>query len=163
MGLNVHSQKRSDREDEESAKSSSLVRDNNRDHTKMNDMASPKRTPGGESPLSSMSNSSSFSNRGSIAKQNRGGARSNDHYMVDSAKSLLEKVYTRLTSLNNQHRLKKVDASRHVLETYHDSFLYGVVPNTVKIRAALRAGFVGHVWHVVCSNFYSQLYTLLVA
>jgi hypothetical protein len=42
-----------------------------------------------------------------------------------------------------------VDVSSHVLETYHDSFLYGRVPLTVKIRAGLRGGFIGYMWHIL--------------
>lgn len=123
--------------------------DADEDHAGMNDMASPDTMTRQESPMCIRNSSGTVRTKASIAKQNQG---VNDNFMLDSTKSALKKVYQALWALNNQHRVKKIDASKHVLETYHDSFLYGKVPSTVKIRAALRAGLIGHLWHFVCTQ-----------
>lgn len=123
--------------------------DSAEEHTGMNDMASPDTMTRQESPMCIRNSSGTVRKKGSIAKQNQG---VNDNFMLDSTKSAMKKLYQALCALNNQHRVKKIDASKHVMETYHDSFLYGKVPATVKIRAALRAGLIGHLWHFVCTQ-----------
>lgn len=75
---------------------------------------------------------------------------------VKSKAPVLKRYSNQLSVLlNSQYRVKKVRASKHVLDTYHDSFLYGKVPPSVKVRAALRAGWIGNIWHFV-STFYHQ-------
>jgi len=75
---------------------------------------------------------------------------SNPYDEVKSKVSALKRHQGRLSGLvNSQYRVKKVGASKHVLDTYHDSFLYGKVPPSVKVRAALRAGWIGNIWHFV--------------
>jgi hypothetical protein len=123
--------------------------DSDKEHTGVNDIASPDTMTRQESLMDIRNSSGTVRKKGSIAKQNQG---VNDNFMLDSTKSALKKVYQALCALNNQHRVKKIDASKHVMETYHDSFLYGKVPATVKIRAALRAGLIGHLWHFVCTQ-----------
>jgi hypothetical protein len=67
-----------------------------------------------------------------------------------SSQSPFNRHYRSLSALiNSQYRKKNVEASKQVLETYHDSFLFGKVPASVKVRAALRGGMIGHVWHFV--------------
>ncbi|KAG0616762.1 hypothetical protein M758_5G140500 [Ceratodon purpureus] len=69
-------------------------------------------------------------------------------YERKSTESSFNRYYRYISALiNSQYRKKNVDASSHVLETYHDSFLFGKVPASVKIRAALRGGLIGHIWH----------------
>lgn len=70
--------------------------------------------------------------------------------------------------VNSKDRRKRVDASRHVLETYHESFLYGKVSRSVRIRGTLRTGWLGLFWHFVRSYpilnslpTYSMLYLLV--
>ena len=66
--------------------------------------------------------------------------------IVDS----LKHRYGQLSALlNSQYRVKKVGASQDVLATYHDSFLFGEVPLTVKVRTAIRTGWIGGLWHFV--------------
>ncbi len=69
-----------------------------------------------------------------------------DHMLASS-----KQVLRRLASMNTQYRMKKVDADSHVFETYHDSFLYGRVPFPLKIRASIRGGIIGYIWHIVCT------------
>jgi hypothetical protein len=88
---------------------------------------------------------------GSIAVQNQGGRGGRKNGWSDKIKSVSKKVFNALASVNSQHSAKKVDAGDHVLETYHDSFLYGRVPLPVKVRSSLRAGYIGHGWHIVCA------------
>jgi hypothetical protein len=67
---------------------------------------------------------------------------------VKSKASAFRRHQDRFSALvNSQYRVKKVGASKPVLSTYHDSFLYGKVPSSVKIRAALRSGWIGNIWH----------------
>ena len=67
-----------------------------------------------------------------------------------STQATINGYYRRFsTVVNSQYRKKDVDASQHVLDTYHDSFLFGKVPTTVKVRAAIRGGKLGHFWHFV--------------
>jgi hypothetical protein len=54
--------------------------------------------------------------------------------------------------LNSKNRVKRVQASDQVLQTYHESFLYGKVSPSVKVRGTLRAGWVGLSWYFVCSR-----------
>jgi len=86
---------------------------------------------------------------GSIAVQNQGGRGGQKYGWSDKIKAVSKKVFNALASVNNQHSAKKVDAGVHVLDTYHDSFLYGRVPLPVKVRSSLRAGYIGFGWHVV--------------
>lgn len=48
-----------------------------------------------------------------------------------------------------RHNLKYINANKHVLSTYHDSFLFGELPRFVGIRAAMRSGKIGQIWTVV--------------
>ncbi|KAG0619811.1 hypothetical protein M758_4G167200, partial [Ceratodon purpureus] len=48
-----------------------------------------------------------------------------------------------------KHNLKYINASKHVLSTYHDSFLFGELPRFVGIRAAMRSGKIGKMWTIV--------------
>ncbi|KAH9541015.1 hypothetical protein CY35_14G037400 [Sphagnum magellanicum] len=73
-----------------------------------------------------------------------------DHMLASS-----KQVLRRLASMNTQYSMKKVDADSHVLETYHDSFLYGRVPFPLKIRATIRGGIIGYIWHIL--EFFSAL------
>jgi hypothetical protein len=73
-----------------------------------------------------------------------------DHMLASS-----KQVLRRLASMNTQYRMKKVDADSHVLETYHDSFLYGRVPFPLKIRATIRGGIIGYIWHIL--EFFAAL------
>jgi hypothetical protein len=86
---------------------------------------------------------------GSIAVQNQGGRGGRKDASSDKIKAVSKKVFNALASVNNQHSAKKVDAGDHVLETYHDSFLYGRVPLPVKVRSSLRGGYIGYGWHIV--------------
>jgi hypothetical protein len=61
----------------------------------------------------------------------------------------VEALFKAFTLLDRQHQLKQIAASQHVLKTYHDSFLFGKVPLSVKLRALLRTGTVSFVWHIV--------------
>ncbi|KAG0597480.1 hypothetical protein M758_UG342600 [Ceratodon purpureus] len=71
-------------------------------------------------------------------------------FETKSTASSFKNRYEQLSSLlNSQYRVKKVEASGRVLDTYHDSFLFGKVPPTVKVRAALRGGWIGHAWHLL--------------
>ncbi len=91
---------------------------------------------------------------GSIAFQNRSrrGSKHHQGWWSNHMKASSKKLLAGLASVSsNQPSTKKVDVSSHVLETYHDSFLYGRVPLTVKIRAGLRGGFIGYMWHIVCT------------
>jgi hypothetical protein len=91
---------------------------------------------------------------GSIAFQNRGqrGSKHQQGWWSNHMKASSKKLLAGLASVSsNQPSTKKVDVSSHVLETYHDSFLYGRVPLAVKIRAGLRGGFIGYMWHIVCT------------
>jgi hypothetical protein len=91
---------------------------------------------------------------GSIAFQNRGrrGSKHQQGWWSNHMKASSKKLLAGLASVSsNQPSRKKVDVSSHVLETYHDSFLYGRVPLAVKIRAGLRGGFIGYMWHIVCT------------
>jgi hypothetical protein len=75
-------------------------------------------------------------------------------FETKSTMSSLKERYEQLSALlNSQYRVKKVGASEHVLDTYHDSFLFGKVPRSVKVRAALRGGWIGHIWHFVSTYF----------
>lgn len=112
-------------------------------------MANEGRDDGWRSPESPRRHSGASHSNDSIAKRNKRDFRGSDPYTMESTKSIFKTLYNAVLSLNNQHRQKKVDASKHVLETYHDSFLYGKVPPTVRVRAALRTGFIGHLWHFV--------------
>lgn len=82
-------------------------------------------------------------------------------FETKSTASSFKQWYEQLSALlNSQYRVKKVGASERVLDTYHDSFLFGKVPPTVKVRAALRGGWIGHAWHFVRtfkSNYSSVL------
>jgi hypothetical protein len=91
---------------------------------------------------------------GSIAFQNRSrrGSKPQQGWWSNHMKASSKKLLAGLASVSsNQPSTKKVDVSSHVLETYHDSFLYGRVPLAVKIRAGLRGGFIGYMWHIVCT------------
>jgi hypothetical protein len=88
---------------------------------------------------------------GSIAVQNQGGRGGRKIAWSDKIKAVSKKVFNALASVNSQHSAKKVDAGDHVLETYHDSFLYGRVPLPVKVRSSLRGGYIGYGWHIVCA------------
>lgn len=112
-------------------------------------MANEGQDDGRRSPESPRRHSGASHSNDSIAKRNKRDFRGSDPFAMESTKSLIKILFDALLSLNNQHRQKKVDASKHVLETYHDSFLYGKVPPTVMVRAALRTGIVGHFWHFV--------------
>jgi len=60
------------------------------------------------------------------------------------------KMKTTLSGLMNaQHRRKRVEASEHVLETYHESILYGKVSPSVRVRGTIRGGWLGLLWHFV--------------
>ena len=48
-----------------------------------------------------------------------------------------------------KHNLKYINASKHVLSTYHDSFLFGKLPRFVGLRAAMRSGIIGKIWTIV--------------
>ncbi len=61
----------------------------------------------------------------------------------------VEALFKAFILLDKQHQLKQIAASQHVLKTYHDSFLFGKVPLSVKLRALLRTGTVSFVWHIV--------------
>jgi len=110
-------------------------------------MANEGGDDGRRSPESPRRRSGASHSNDSIAKRNKRDFRASDPYAIEPTKSLIKVLFNALLSLNNQHRQKKVDASKHVLETYHDSFLYGKVPPTVMVRAAIRTGFIGHLWH----------------
>ncbi|CAK9201922.1 unnamed protein product [Sphagnum troendelagicum] len=89
---------------------------------------------------------------GSIAFQNRSrrGRKPQQGWWSNHMKASSKKLLAGLASVSsNQPSTKKVDVSSHVLETYHDSFLYGRVPLAVKIRAGLRGGFIGYMWHIL--------------
>jgi hypothetical protein len=86
---------------------------------------------------------------GSIAVENQGGRGGRKNTWSDKTKAVSKKVFNALASVNNQHSAKNVDAGDHVLETYHDSFLYGRVPLPVKVRSSLRGGYIGYGWHIV--------------
>lgn len=51
--------------------------------------------------------------------------------------------------LNSRNRSKRIEASKPVLETYHESFLYGKVDLTVRVRGAIRSGWIGFIWHLL--------------
>lgn len=59
------------------------------------------------------------------------------------------KMATLLALLNSRNRSKRIEASKPVLETYHESFLYGKVDLTVRVRGAIRSGWIGFIWHLV--------------
>lgn len=86
----------------------------------------------------------------SFSAYNRGVSSISNLDEVKSKASTIVRHQDRLSALlNSQYRVKKVGASKHILDTYHDSFLYGKVPSSVKVRAALRAGWIGNIWHFV--------------
>ncbi|KAJ7570310.1 hypothetical protein O6H91_01G114400 [Diphasiastrum complanatum] len=47
--------------------------------------------------------------------------------------------------LKDQGKHKKIDADEEVFATYHESILYGKVPFTIKVRTAIRSGFLSHL------------------
>lgn len=49
----------------------------------------------------------------------------------------------------SQQQLKHIEANNHVLIHYHDSYLYGQVPRSIRFRAFLRSGLFGLGWHIV--------------
>ncbi|GBG62828.1 hypothetical protein CBR_g32411 [Chara braunii] len=51
--------------------------------------------------------------------------------------------------MDKRGQKKYVDAPEETLSTYHESFLYGRVPLTIKVRAALRAGKIGYTLALV--------------
>ncbi|KAH8960407.1 hypothetical protein BDL97_06G130900 [Sphagnum fallax] len=61
----------------------------------------------------------------------------------------VEALFKAFTLLDKQHQLKQIAASQHALKTYHDSFLFGKVPLSVKLRALLRTSTVSFVWHIM--------------
>ncbi|KAG6543506.1 hypothetical protein Mapa_015000 [Marchantia paleacea] len=67
----------------------------------------------------------------------------------DVVRQQLGKFSTAFADWNNRRTLKRICASSHVLRTYHDSFLFGVVPFSIQARSKLRAGVVGVGWHVL--------------
>lgn len=64
------------------------------------------------------------------------------------------KLWSAFGNWNNRQVLKNITASPAVLRTYHDSFLFGEVPMSVKARATLRTGVIGIIWNVV--NFFPR-------
>lgn len=70
--------------------------------------------------------------------------------IMEDAISYVRDKTENLTRMDKEQQAKHIDASANVLETYHNSFLFGKVPMTVKVRTALRGGKIGYVWHMVC-------------
>jgi hypothetical protein len=52
--------------------------------------------------------------------------------------SFEDKVVDAFIWLRRQTKGKQIYATKEVLSTYHDSYLYGEVPFTTKVRTALR-------------------------
>jgi len=50
---------------------------------------------------------------------------------------------------HTRKNLKYINANEHVLNTYHDSYLFGEFPIFVGIRATMRSGKIGHLWTIV--------------
>ncbi|KAJ7570308.1 hypothetical protein O6H91_01G114300 [Diphasiastrum complanatum] len=47
--------------------------------------------------------------------------------------------------LKNQGKQKTIDADETVFAAYHESFLYGKIPFTIKVRTAIRSGFLSQL------------------
>lgn len=66
----------------------------------------------------------------------------------------MTKIVQTIIDYDSRQQLKYIDANKHALHTYHDSFLFGELPLCVQIRAALRHGSIGLLW--------SSVYTLQI-
>ncbi|EFJ25888.1 hypothetical protein SELMODRAFT_441904 [Selaginella moellendorffii] len=54
---------------------------------------------------------------------------------------------------------KKVDATEDVLARYHNLYLYGAVPLTIKVRTAIRSGSLGHI--LLCLEFLAAMLSIV--
>ena len=61
----------------------------------------------------------------------------------------MTKIVQKIIDYDSRQQLKYIDANKHALHTYHDSFLFGELPLCVQIRAALRHGSIGLMWSSV--------------
>ncbi|KAI5060045.1 hypothetical protein GOP47_0024465, partial [Adiantum capillus-veneris] len=66
--------------------------------------------------------------------------------------ALLRRALDLLLQWNNRHHVKHVQASPHVLRTYHTSHLYGNLPVSGRFRTFIRCGNIRYVWYVVELN-----------
>ncbi|CAM6125487.1 unnamed protein product [Calypogeia fissa] len=117
----------------------------------LNHSAASPRRPGNEGITSSASPSSS--SNPSIAMQNQGtkGVKEDPSNLTtwDAWHYYAFKLNEAFGNWNNRQVLKTIKANPAVLRTYHDSFLFGEVPLSVKLRATMRGGILGAVWNVL--------------
>ncbi|KAL3680179.1 hypothetical protein R1sor_023135 [Riccia sorocarpa] len=67
----------------------------------------------------------------------------------DIVRQQLKDAVTNFGDWNTHRAMKQISATSHVLRTYHDSFLLGVVPPSLQVRSRLRAGLLGIGWHML--------------
>ncbi|KAL2612896.1 hypothetical protein R1flu_024588 [Riccia fluitans] len=67
----------------------------------------------------------------------------------DIVRQQLKDVMIAFGDWNSQRALKQISTSSHVIRTYHDSFLPGVIPRSLQMRSRLRAGLLGIGWHML--------------
>ncbi|XP_024516267.1 calcium-activated potassium channel subunit alpha-1-like isoform X2 [Selaginella moellendorffii] len=61
--------------------------------------------------------------------------------------------------LKDQTKEKEVNATEDVLARYHNLYLYGTVPLTIKVRTAIRSGTLGHI--LLCIEFIAAVVSVV--
>jgi hypothetical protein len=111
------------------------------------------RFPSEREGTTSAAHSPSLSKRRSIAVQNEGlkSVKEDPANLAtwDSWHYHWLKLWSDFGNWNNRRLLKNINASPEVLNTYHDSFLFGEVPVSVRARSTLRSGAFGAIWNLV--------------
>jgi len=108
----------------------------------------------GFSPLTAVSNSphsilsGNDSNTPNTLLSQKYSMNSNRPWYRRSYKTL-QNYMKKFMESHTRKNLKYINANKHVLGTYHDSFLFGEFPVFVGIRATMRSGKIGHFWTMV--------------
>ena len=104
--------------------------------------------PGSRGSFNSQGSDTSFPN--SLLSQTSSYVNPNRPWYYRAHK-VMQNWMAKFMESQTKHNLKYINASKHVLSTYHDSFLFGELPRFVGLRATMRSGKIGKAWSIVSS------------